>query len=46
MHRVDAGASSLQLSGTTLTITLAASFKTGFAGAHKVWDMAQYNRRI
>jgi hypothetical protein len=43
---VDAGASSLQLSGMNLTITVAASFKPGYAAAHTVWDMAQDNEGL
>jgi hypothetical protein len=43
---VDVGASSLQLSGTSLTITVAASFKTGYAAAHTIWDMAEDNEGL
>ena len=43
---VDAGASSLQLSGTNLTINVAVSFKSGYAGAKTVWEMAVDNEGL
>jgi hypothetical protein len=43
---VDAGASSLQLSGTNLTITVAVTFKTAYAGSKAVWEMAEDNEGL
>jgi RHS repeat-associated protein len=43
---VDAGASSLQLSGTNLTINVAVSFKNADIGAKDVWEMAVDNEGL
>jgi hypothetical protein len=44
--KVDAGASSLQLSGTNLTVTVAASFKNSYLGTKAVWEQAEDNEGL
>ena len=43
---VDAGPSSLQLSGTNVTITMAVTFKTGYIGSKAVWEQAEDNEGL